>query len=139
MMLARLAHFCRKQLIVPSCSKLTLLSIRPAADGGARLIGDYETEQLCARMTLGELQGLCVGLYADGIGREQMTALLQVRGATVPQYSLSPDYSVCWLAYTERVHAWSVRRSATAHAVAIAQRLSRSSSASILCCCLEER
>ena len=48
-----------------------------AADGGARLLGDYETEQLCAKLTLGELQGLCTSLAADGVDREQMIALLQ--------------------------------------------------------------
>ena len=50
-----------------------------AADGGGRLLGDYETEQLCAKLTLGELQGLCASLAADGVDREQMIALLQAR------------------------------------------------------------
>jgi len=50
-----------------------------AADGGSRLLGDYETEQLCAKLTLGELQGLCASLAADGVDREQMIALLEVR------------------------------------------------------------
>ena len=49
-----------------------------AADGAGTLWPDYELEQLCAKLTLMELQSLCKGLYADAASRDDMTLVLQV-------------------------------------------------------------
>jgi len=57
---------------------LRRLLCNSAADGGEVLWPDYELEQLCAKLTLMELQSLCKGLYADGASRPDQTAVLQV-------------------------------------------------------------
>ena len=60
------------------CGGLNMSLYRAAADGGAVLWPDYELEQLCAKLTLMELQSLCKGLYAEGASRADQTAVLQV-------------------------------------------------------------
>ena len=70
------------------------------------MLGDYETEQLCAKLTLGELQGLCASLAADGVDREQMVALLEVRHSCCLQCPLRFTLVSLACASAHRLLSW---------------------------------
>ena len=81
-------------------------------------MGDYETEQLCAKLTLGELQSLCASLAADGVDREQMVVLLQVQPGSSGSQLLSSHG--CWLAYSFAVMVQGVLVKAHAKSCCVA-------------------
>lgn len=58
-----------------------LRAIASGGGSGARLLGDDDTEKLCATLNVAALAALCDGASAEGLSGEQRAALLAARVA----------------------------------------------------------
>lgn len=76
----------RMSSCVVKMSTESLCAIHAAEGEGRRLLPDYETEQLCEKLNLGQLQTLRGGLEEKAGSRAAQQSLLQVRICIAPSF-----------------------------------------------------